>query len=232
MTKEDKAKILERIEKLLNLADPERGGTEAEQEAAAKQAQKLIFKHRIDLVELRKHREGTEASTAYVEVNEYSKSGVVEAQFYSQIYRAFGGTSVYMALPKGRQKWTFILPQDSYEMVKALADRLWLWLKVEHSDAKRAAMPSNPNAFRRAFYANAAHVIYTRLKQQEDYLAKQAGEVGTDLVRLDTKAVEDKRSELFPNVRRSRSRGYGNQDGRSAGKDAGRRANISKGALR
>lgn len=230
---DDKQKILDRIDKLLSLADPERGGTEAEREAAEKQAQKLIFKHRIDLMELRKHREGNDPSGALVITEEYSKSGVVEAQFYAKIYHAFGGRAVIQKLDKGRQRWTFILVEDSYEMVQAIADRLWRWLKLEHGQAKREALPMNPNAFRRAFYANAGEVIFARLKLQEEYLAKQAGAVGTDLVRLDSAITQRKQEELFGGgLRAGKRRGYGNQDGIQAGTTAGRKADISKGAIR
>src|SRR5437899_210238 len=47
MTTDSTEKVLERVKKLLRLADPKRGATEAEQQAAAEAAQRLLLQHNL-----------------------------------------------------------------------------------------------------------------------------------------------------------------------------------------
>lgn len=226
----DKQKIIDKINKLLSLADPERGGTDAERERATEAAQKLIFKHRIEMYELVGSEEES-ATAADVMVVNFSKHGIVEANFYAAIIFAFKGKVVSKKLPKGRAVYTYVFAPNTKDTVMPLADRLWKWLQVEQKVAKAKAVPANGNAFRRAFFASAESVLVRRIRDQETALYDDAGEIGTALVIRDSAAVDKKMREMFPHLKKGRSRSYGDQAGHAAGKDAGYRANISKGSI-
>jgi hypothetical protein len=68
--KEDNSKILEKIKKLLNVANPENNGSEGEMQAAFTLAQKLLKKHHLDMSQVMELDQDNSSATGFLELTE------------------------------------------------------------------------------------------------------------------------------------------------------------------
>jgi hypothetical protein len=133
-------------------------------------------------------------------------------------------------LEKHQTKWTIIGTPDNIKAVQVLWEALVPWLKSQASLARRKAMPSNPNAFNRAFFDRAGRVIGSRLQEQRDYL-EHSHTKGTELVLARDAQNTQYAQRLFTNIREGRRRGFSNQQGMAHGHIAGQRADITSGKI-
>ena len=218
--------IIAKVRKLLNLADPARGGTEAERDNAMRKAQELMFKHDLELFEIGEDDEKASGVT-HDEVMVEGKTKQWQGMLLHYIGTPFNCKLVYTkTFEKWQTRWTIIGTPDNIKAVETLWEALVPWLRSQASMARREAMPSNPNAFNRAFFDRAGQVIHRRLQEQRDYL-ENTYTGGTDLVLARDAQNTNYAQELFGGLRQQRRRGYSNLSGTMHGHLAGHRADIS-----
>lgn len=222
------SKIIEKIRKLLELADETRGGTEAERELAAKRAQELMLKHNLESADLigqsapgdvQDGVERIEGSMAEWQVSLIL--GIGDACFVSGFYTQ-----------RARFTWdvTTIGRPDNVAFVKTLCSHLVPWLEQEAKDAFKIAQEEDETvksrSFRRAFYASATRIITMRLHA----LRKETmGGTGMELARNERAVNEQHLKDMEIELRASRKRSYGSDAGHEAGRDAGARADLTPG---
>ena len=218
--------VIRKVRKLLNLADPARGGTEHERDTAMKMAQKLMFEHDLELYEIGED-DSHATHVTHTEVFVDGKTMQWKGMLLHYIGAPFNCKLVYSKThEKWQTKWTLIGTPDNIKAVQILWEALMPWLKSQASLARREAMPSNPNAFNRAFYDMAGNVIRNRLQEQRDYL-EHSHSKGTELVLARDVQNTQYAENLFGALRRAKSRGFSNQSGLRHGHEAGHRADLT-----
>jgi hypothetical protein len=222
--------VIGKIRKLLNLADPARGGTEAERDTAMQKAQELMFKHDLELFEIGEN-DSHATHVTHTVINVDGKTTQWQGMLLFYLSTPLNCQVVYVkTYVKNQTKWTVVGTPDNIKAVQVLWEALVPWLKSQASLARRLAMPSNPAAFNRAFFDRAGRVIGARLKEQRDYL-EHAHTRGTDLVvARDAQNAAYMRS-MYPNARESRRRGFSNSQGIEHGHMAGHRADLTPNKL-
>jgi hypothetical protein len=227
MTKEN---IIEKIQKLLALADESRGGTEAERELATKRAHELMLKHNIDSFSV-----SDQSAPGGVNDEELFVKGAMNL-WKGPLYAAVGSVcfvdTVYWKLGKHETKWMLVGRADNVSFVRTLCEHLIPWLEQECKDAVRIArdehesngMKLNPRAFKRSFMESATYRIRSRLHAQ-----RAAKGVGEELVVHEGAANQDYIAIKVGKPRKSRRRGSQNLAGHTAGREAGNRADLSPG---
>lgn len=221
--------IIERIAKLLALADDTRGGSKAERELAMQRAQELMLKHNIAQSEIHgKSAEGDIGDTG--ERIEGSMSEWKVALILQVGHQCFVD-GYYTA--RGRFAWdvTTVGRTDNLAFVKTLCGHLIPWLEQEAKVAFKEAKEElgaavKPRSFKRAFFNSATHEITSRLLQLR---TSTLGSTGTDLVRNETAANKRYIERVVGPLRQRRSRGFTSGAGHVAGADAGRRADLTPG---
>jgi hypothetical protein len=227
MTKEN---IIEKIQKLLALADESRGGTEAERELATKRAHELMLKHNIDSFSV-----SDQSAPGAVGDDEMVFKGALnlwKGPLYSSVGAACFVDTVYWKLGKHETKWLLIGRSDNLAFVRTLCEHLIPWLEDECRTAVREAKEDyesaghklNPRAFKRSFMQAATSQIYLRLVAQ-----RSASGVGSELVVHEGAANKEFLEKRVGPVRKSRNRGSRNAAGHQAGREAGDRADLSPG---
>jgi hypothetical protein len=192
-------------------------------------AQKLMFEHDLKMYEIGEDT-GNGSGVTHTEIFVDGKTMQWKGMLLHYISIPFNCKVVYVRTAKNVTRWTLIGTPDNIKAVEVLWEALVPWLKSQSTIARRASMPSNPNAFNRAFYDRAGRRIHTRLQEQRDYL-EHAHTKGTDLV-LARDAQNDRYAQdLFTNVRETRRRGLSNVEGMVHGDKAGREADITSGKL-
>jgi hypothetical protein len=225
------AKIIERIAKLLELADEDRGGTEAERELATHRAHEMMLKYNIE--------EGEVSGRS-------AKGDIIDEDFIIQ-----GSTAEWKAkLPilmghqcfvdgyfqqLGRFKWRVVLVgrPENITFVRKLSDALIPWLEGEASsgfdhakeESELEGLPEpKPRSFRRAFYDSATAVIVRRLQAERE---EQITGNGMELVRNERAANEQFMKDKGVQTKEARSREYSSAVGSALGGRAGVRADLT-----
>ena len=221
--------LLKKIKALLNLSDPEHGGTEAERDLALQKAQELMFKHDLEAFDLITEDE-LDHGVTHEEFMVESKTKMWMGQLLNDLSLAMNCRVVRTKYSVKKAKFTIIGTPDNIRFVKDIHAALIPWLQVENKLHKRRDLPYNPLAYDRAFYDAAGGRIYFRLKEQRDHLASQNAK-GTELVLVRDSHNEDYIAKLFGAVRTGKGRQYKNQEGAIAGRRTGDRADLSRGKL-
>jgi hypothetical protein len=221
--------IIERIAKLLALADDTRGGSKAERELAMQRAQELMLKHNIEQSEIH----GKSAEGDIGDKGERIEGSMSEwkVALILQVGNQCFVDGYY--IPRGKFAWDVVTVgrADNLAFVKTLCDHLIPWLEQEAKVAFKEAKEElggevKPRSFKRAFFASATSEIASRLFQLRN---KKMGSTGTELVRNERAANERYIERTAGTLRSRRSRGFTSGAGHVAGADAGRRADLSPG---
>jgi hypothetical protein len=225
--------IIEKIRKLLELADEERGGTEAERELAAQRAQELMLKHNIEMGELK----GQSAEGDVGEEGEFIKGSMAEWQVGLLLH--VGSVSFvegyYTQLARFEWKVTLIGRADNIAFTKTLCQYLIPWLEAEAASAfkqmKEVQPDTKPRSFRRAFYAAATMRIQDRLRQDRQRVERQQakGSTGMELARNEEAANKAYLAKKGVNLRSRQRRGFTSIAGAELGHAAGSRADLTPG---
>lgn len=226
-------KIIDRINKLLAMADPERGATEAEQEQAMSRAQALMHEHRISLLEAHQGQGGD--SEAQATVATFTRSEKWQGSLRGYILNALGGKAIIdrTHAPTNGSAWIYVGTPSQLDLLELLAAHLINWLPARAKLARKAQRPSNPKAFNRAFYDEAGRVIHHRLREREAAMAAQAP-TGMELVKVEGAAVQRFIDQRFGanGLRPTRGPNYSDGGGRHAGNIAGQQANLAAGSVK
>lgn len=224
-------KIIDRIAKLLALADEKSGGTEAEREAAQDAAQKLMLKHNIEYARVSGSKRSAEGD---VEADHQVNITGAMNQWKVQLYWATSEPLFVKVLryktAKHGARLLFIGRPDNVKFVATLCEHLIPWLEAECKTASKIEERNrngaffNPRAFKRAFMEAAVWKIGSRL-----HAVRASSNVGTDLIRNEDAANARKLEEMGIKVKIARVGGTSDRSGHAAGREAGGRADITPG---
>lgn len=223
--------IIDTIEKLLALADPARGGTDAEREVAMQKAQKLMQKHNLDFAAISSNKRSADGD---VTDNDIIIKGAMN-QWRRDLYAAVAGTSfvhaVWFKYGKHEGRLLLVGRPDNLAFVRTLTDHLIPWLEDECKRASKDEEQArgeaffNPRAFKRSFMQSATYRIHSRLSDMW-----RGVESGHELIRNETAANKKHLEDIGVSVKKGhRSRGSGEASGHSAGREAGDRADLTPG---
>jgi len=227
MTRTD-PNLLKKIKGLLTLAAPDRGGTEEERDTAMKMATDLMAKYNIAEWEVATEDEKRKGVT-HRRYTTKGKTKKWEGMLYHYIGSGIGVKAVYSQSPfnKWEWNWTLIGREADLDFLEILYESLVPWLKIQAKLGRATHQPSNPNAFNRAFFDNAGHIVNVRLKHQRESAYKSS--TGTELVLATDSMNERYAQEMFGRLRSSKARGFGNVAGEISGREAGAKADLSAG---
>lgn len=221
-------KIIERIAKLLELADENRGGTPAERELATQRAHEMMLKYNVEQSELTgKSAKGDVSEDGYVVEGSMSEGKAMLPILIGQVCFVYGYYE-----QQARFRWRVVLVgrPENIAFVTTLCKALIPWLETEALAAFNLAssdpsQEAKPRSFRRAFYHAATIVIRQRLELQR----QEVQGTGMELVRnedaANQKYVEDSGVDPTPQS----IRGYSSMVGHALGERSGLRAYISGG---
>lgn len=138
-TDDKRGKVVERIRKLLALADPERGGTPAEVEQAQRRAAELMTRHQIAVIDL------DDADRGPVGEDDETIDGMTEmwrGQLSGAIAKAMGGDWYYTPRSRTRRTFHIVGRPEVLAFARTLTDALIPYLEVECETALTAALAS------------------------------------------------------------------------------------------
>lgn len=220
-------KIIDRIAKLLELADPTRGGTKAERELATQRAHEMMLKYNIEQSEVSGRSAKSDVNESTEEIrgatSEWKKDLII---LLGEVLFVKG---FYSKRSKFTWKVTLIGRPENIAFVQTLCKYLIPQLEAEALASFKEASQweeIKPRSFRRAFYQSATYVIRARLEDQRE---KQAGEPGTDLIRNEDAANLRYMAEQGIKLGQGRSRSYSSTAGHYTGQAAGGRVNLNPG---
>lgn len=224
------SKIIEKIAKLLRLADEHSGGTEAERDLAMKRAQEMMLKHNLDYAKI---TGGLQSAEGDVADHNIMVKGAMN-QWRLKLLASIGAVTfvnvISFNLGKHHKRVMLVGRPDNLAFTTRLFEALVPWLETEckiavkDEEKLRGDEFFNPRAFKRSFMESAAYRIHGRLQE-----TRRATKVGTDLVRNEDAANRQHLESLGIKVRRSSARGSGEAAGHRAGREAGGRADLSPG---
>lgn len=195
----DRENIIEKIRKMLALADERNGGTEGERSNAMAMAQALMMKHRIEEYELAQ-AEGRHLlpGIVMVDIGDFKQGrmwipdlmrAIADPMVVDSIWSPRVGGSGFVLV--GRPESIAYVQLLTNWIVPQLVRHGDVELNKERTSAQRAGAPWLPGhsiTFRRSFYAAAVQRLTVRLEQA---LAVPTAGSGQELVLSDKKAVED-----------------------------------------
>lgn len=222
--------VIDKIAKLLALADENSGGTEAERQNAQDKAQKLMLAHNLSAASISSNKRSAEGD---VTDDRIEVSGAMN-QWRTHLLGALADPSfvkvIIWTYAKHKKQVQLIGRPDNLSYVKLLFEHLVPWLEDECKAASKEEAIArgeaffNPRAFKRSFMESASYRIHARLKH---ILANS--DVGTDLIRNEKRANEAFVEERGYRLKKASRGGSSEQSGHRAGRDAGGRADLTPG---
>jgi hypothetical protein len=222
------SKIIDKVRKLLELADETRGGTEAERNLAAERAAELMAKHNLAQGDLT-------GQSAPGEVGDDVQHISGSMDFWKvTLACAIGRVSMVDSFYVKRARFAWDLHmigrQDNVTYVQTLCQHLIPWLEQEQKDAYKAAREIDPTvkprSFGMAFYEAACYEIQGRCRKLRDSTFEGSG---MELIKNEEAANKQFMLEKGHNVRPSGKRGHGSARGHAAGRKAGSEADLLPG---
>lgn len=217
-------RIVDKIVKLLELADETRGGTPAERENATKRAHEMMLKYNVEQAEI-------DGRSAEGDVGEDSfEIKGTQDEWKVKLPILLGGACFVGGYyqPLARFKWRVILVgrAENIAFVRALCDQLIPWLEAEAAVAFGYAVEggdAKPRSFKRAFYYAATVTILARLQAEREEITGN----GMELVRTEDAANSKYIEDTAGPVKTQELRGYSSIAGRMGGEEAGLRADLA-----
>jgi len=206
--------ILEKIRKLLNLADTSRGGTEAEMETAMRKAQELAMEHNIDLaqVPMGEVKRGA-INVGHIIIRPVGKFYLrpVHFEIMQVMQECFGVKLVMNAYRSGSHKFLVALTVIGEQVDMELAQFTWHFLcnvfpRCWTTYSKARNVPWGSFVISRSYYTGLRQGIIATNKKIVDSLPKDQKDKYA-LVLVDKEAlVAAEQARLFPVLRHSKVR--------------------------
>jgi hypothetical protein len=217
-------RIVDKIAKLLELADETRGGTPAERENATKRAHEMMLKYNVEQAEI-------DGRSAEGEVGEDSHEISGTQDEWKVRLPILLGEACFVGgyyQPLARFRWRVILVgrAENIAFVRTLCDQLIPWLESEAALAFTYAKEGGnvkPRSFKRAFFHAATVTILARLKAEREEVTGN----GMELVRTEDAANAKYIEDTAGNIKTEELRGYSSVAGRYSGQEAGLRADLA-----
>lgn len=227
--------IIERVKKLMALADAERGGTEAERQVAFQKASALMAAHGLSQAEISLHgdSEGTAEEMIKDELKHtQAKPKSEHRALYRILLHCF---NVRLVVSRGYKSLnTFVMGEVSDVQ---LAQHAWEFLYAALNKGYREFLHSSGRTHKRATktaYFHGASEGFIRAWDEGRRQAEQQAQA--DVVQCYAVALRDKRAALvafeqsqFENLRSARaSRTKGDWEANAAGFEKGRTLNVRR----
>ena len=173
MTKEN---VIEKVRKLIALADADGGGTEAERALAMEKAQKLLWEHELSLLDV----DTAPQELGVVEELMHTESALRwKAELFGAIGMGLGMRAVQLPKPRNTHQFKLVVigPKDRVEFAKLMTDWIAGQLMGDLNRALRTEMPpgANTRIWRREFLEAANARVHQRVKAQEREREQEAG---------------------------------------------------------
>lgn len=223
----NETKIIQRIQKLLALADEDGGGTEAERDNAMRRAQELMFKHDLDMASI----EGTsdikfvEGDMTFTQERDHWRG-----RLFYHIGEALGGKGFQTKYSRGHMRMVLVGQPDTVRFAEILTDwiipQLTRECEIALAKAKQDIPGTHARTFRNAFYDTATDRIASRLEAQQNDVEASQGDTGMELVLVRNAALDAYMKENH-NLRTTYSSRGNSWGGAAAGAAAGNRADLN-----
>lgn len=247
--------IIEKIRKLLALADERGGGTEAERALAAEKAQQLMFQHHLDQAALDNYVSPQDIAEHVEEVKGVNNQWRGVLLF--RIGLACGCDGYVVELSRSHSFQHEVGRRENLDLALAIYHSLVPWLEAEAARSYKLALkryaadregllaehydeeeiieeigkPIKPKSFRRAFFDSASARISGRLAAKRRDMEAKGGETGTALVRSEEAANRAFLQKQGITLREGKAKDYHSMAGRMHGSDAGNRASLAAGTV-
>ena len=236
MTNESKDAVLDKIEKLLAMADR---GTLHEAETAAAMASKLLLKFNLSMddVDTRIDDKERAVTDELFEMGKIWKKA--EGNWIQNLYSAVARNNLCKIILKpryGGPRWTVmgkdiwvIGKRTNVDMVNFMCQQLIPRIRnLEGRSWKEYQGWDKRGKFRRGFLIGATVGISQQLAEQLRSLKKEEPKLDA-LIIYNDRAVETYVSQKWPNLSKGRGSSTSSNDGYSQGKSAGKNMQIRKG---
>ena len=235
-----KEKILDRIRKLLRIADPTRGASQQEQEFATAAAQRLLLEHNLHLDSVGDvdddHNDDEIGQQAFSLKDQSVKHLGWKKHLLWRICTPLMVKAAYSSWSKQMQ---LVGTKTSCEVVKYIFGYVALTIERmaelhlrDLRDERRALMQDwtagDSKSAHYSFCFAAASAVGTRLSEQYRKVSKTTAS-SSALVVQSEKALEEKFKEFFPRLRTTRVSGGGDWRSREAGAAAGQKIPLHMG---
>lgn len=228
MSNNKTAKIIERVQKLIAMAN--NNPNEAEASVAMERAYKLLAKHNLSLGEI-----GDKADDCGQDSSQINFGGPWARTISHSIAKLYFCDMFYTKMSGRKEKHTFVGLEHNVALAQQIAMTV---LTIIHKDAKKQANGSTPflNSFRNAA-SNRIHIRCSQLiaEAKKGELQNDEGEAietGTGMVLAsvydnEQKRIDNYNAEKNPNLKKTTSRARStNMSGHAAGTAAGNRVGL------
>jgi hypothetical protein len=222
--------LRDKVAKLLKLADPENGATEAEAINAANRAQELCMKYGIEMASISLD---DDSNTPIVEDDfiNLNQSGRWRRSLATSIVKAMGGNTIW--LPGGynshKGQLHVFAPKGTYSSIVSTFRALESW--IDDNSALATAMRDETwihgKTYRNSWILGAVNRITARVKEKYADLKQEVADEGNSmaLVRLDAD-IDAARSDVYPNIVTTKHTNNINRTAYGHGQEAGSNADI------
>lgn len=242
MSKEQK-EVLEKIKKLMRLADVKRGATPAEAASAAAKAQSLLLEYNLvmeDLGDLESHLEDEKIGVETVDLEATYQTSRWHARLMHRCARPLFCRAIYIPARAGKAgKISLVGKKSNVEVVKYFysylhqaIDQMALeyregW-KEKMDKAGKKYIPDESSRVRIDFCIGAVDVVGDRLNEQ--YKKRTTADAtSTALVVVSDQALDEAYKKAFPRTSHTTSRRMNDHDARGAGREAGKKIPLHLG---
>jgi hypothetical protein len=226
--------LVSKIEKLLALADPERGATESEAAAASAKIQEILAKYNLELSQLPGKEKEAEI-IAYVGGYEEwlgKNDGLWVKVLLNELINLNGGCMVNHSRQgqlKHLDKFTLIGKKHTIEISLFMLDSVVNRVKILEKKAWNSYTGSTKRGqFRRSFFEGAASMVIAKIQGQMYQMRETTPEYGV-MILSDREKSLAQLNELFPETKNSRVGGSGSKDAQKMGMRAGSQIDLQRG---
>jgi|TARA_R100000278_G_scaffold77128_1_gene60006 hypothetical protein len=226
---ESTEKVLERIAKLMQMAD---GGTKHEAEVASKMAQKLLIKHNLSMADVDTNIDEAEKAIMDELFNMRDVWKKVEGNWIASLYHVVATNNLCRIITQSGGRWKNIYvigTKANVSMVHFMCQQLIPRLReAEKQEWSWYNGWDKRGVFKRGFFQGAVSGINSQLRVQMQQLQQENKNV-EGLVIYNDKAVGDYVSGKWPKLGKGRSSSTSSADGYRSGRNVGKNMSIRKG---
>ena len=229
MAQQSTERVLERIAKLMQMAD---GGTQHEAENAAKMAQKLLMKHNLSMDDVNTDIDEKERAVMDDRFNMRDVWKKAEGNWIAILYNQVAINNLCKIITHSGGRWkdiTIIGTKANVSMVQFTCQQLIPRLrKAEQNEWKNYNGYDKRGKFRRGFLIGATVGVGQQLEAQLRQM-KQEDKNVEGLVIYSDKAVQEYMDNKWKNLGKARRSSTSSNDGFQSGKAVGRNMSIHRG---
>lgn len=221
-------KVLERIKKLLNLADASKNSSPEEAAAAASKVQELLFQYKLSMSAVENHQ--SVVPEEYVKQDSTLRSNRNTLGWHRALVFTLADTHFCKALYlRGHHKMILIGKPHDIDIIEYLYDYLSKELERLAEEAIRRERPFHTRGWRGYFCHGAVVTIRERLMQDMRRREHESSQ-STALVKVEKEGLTKAVNKMYPRLGKSTAySGGGGRPGFDQGKEAGRHVGLRKG---